>query len=59
MLSTGKRGYDGKLGVIEEGAFADVLIYAKNPLDDVAIVADFQNNLKLLVKNGTIYKNML
>ena len=37
----------------------DVLIYSKNPLEDVAIVEDFGNNLKLIVKDGKVYKNTL
>ena len=36
---------------------ADVLIYSKNPLEDVAIVGDYDNNLKLIVKDGKVYKN--
>jgi len=56
---SGKRNPYGRLGVIEEGAMADVLIYSKNPLDDVAIVADQENNLKLIIKDGKIYKNTL
>lgn len=32
---SGKRNPYGKLGVIEEGAMADVLIYSQNPLEDV------------------------
>jgi imidazolonepropionase-like amidohydrolase len=55
----GKRNPYGKLGVIETGAMADVLIYSKNPLDDVAIVADPENNLKLIMKDGKVYKNTL
>ena len=56
---SGKRNPYGKLGVIEEGAMADVLIYDKNPLQDVAIIGDFENNLKLVVKDGKVYKNTL
>lgn len=56
---SGKRNPYGKLGVIEAGAMADVLIYSKNPLQDVAIVADPENNLKLIIKDGKIYKNSL
>ena len=56
---SGKRNPYGKLGVIEEGAMADVLIYSKNPLEDVAVVADPVNNLKLIIKDGKIYKNTL
>jgi len=59
MLATSRRGYDGKLGVVEEGAFADVLIYSKSPLEDVAIAADHESNLKLVIKDGVIYKNTL
>ena len=56
---SGKRNPYGKLGVIEEGAMADVLIYSKNPLEDVAIIGDYENNLKLIVKDGKVYKNSL
>jgi imidazolonepropionase-like amidohydrolase len=56
---SGKRNPYGKLGVIEEGAMADMLIYSKNPLEDIAIVADPENNLKLIVKDGKVYKNTL
>lgn len=59
MLATSRRGYDGKLGVVEEGAFADLLIYSKSPLEDVAIAADHESNLKLVIKDGVIYKNTL
>ena len=55
----GKRNPYGKVGVIEEGAMADVLIYSKNPLEDVSIVEDYENNLKLVVKDGKVYKNTL
>jgi len=56
---SGKRNPYGKLGVIVEGAMADVLIYSKNPLEDVAVVADHETNLKLIVKDGKVYKNTL
>jgi len=38
---------------------ADVLIYSKNPLDEVVIVEDADNNLKLIMKDGKVYKNTL
>jgi imidazolonepropionase-like amidohydrolase len=56
---SGKRNPYGKLGVIEQGAMADILIYSKNPLKDIAIIGDFENNLKLIVKDGKVYKNTL
>lgn len=56
---SGKRNPYGKLGVIEKGAMADVLVYSENPLEDVAVVEDYQNNLKLIMKDGQIFKNEL
>ena len=55
----GKRNMYGKVGVVEEGAMADVLIYDKNPIEDVAIVEDHENHLKLIIKDGKVYKNAL
>ena len=55
----GKRNPHGKLGCIEKGAMADLLIYSKNPLEDITIVEDFENNLKLIIKDGDIVKNEL
>ena len=50
---------EGPLGVIEEGAYADILIVEGNPLEDASIIGDYENNLKLIMKNGEIYKNTL
>ena len=50
---------EGKLGVIKTGAYADLLIYEGNPLEDIEIVADHEQNLKLIMKDGTLFKNEL
>jgi imidazolonepropionase-like amidohydrolase len=49
----------GKLGVIAEGAHADLLVINGNPLADVGVLLDPQKNLKLIMKAGEIYKNEL
>lgn len=49
----------GKLGVIEKGAYADLLIYDGNPLEDITIIVNYKKNLKLIMKDGKIYKNEL
>ena len=49
----------GPLGVIEEGAYADMLLVEGNPVKDVTIMADWKNNLKLIMKDGEVYKNTL
>jgi imidazolonepropionase-like amidohydrolase len=50
---------DGRLGVIEEGAYADLVIVDGNPLGDITLLADPERNLKLIMKDGKIYKNTL
>jgi imidazolonepropionase-like amidohydrolase len=50
---------EGPLGVIKEGAYADLLIIEGNPLKDITILADPEKNLKLIMKDGKIYKNTL
>ena len=50
---------DGPLGVIREGAYADILIVNGNPLDDIEILGDAKKNIPLIMKDGVIYKNTL
>jgi imidazolonepropionase-like amidohydrolase len=59
VAMSGKRNPYGKVGVIEAGAMADMLIYSKNPLEDIKIIEDFETNLKLVIKDGDIVKNTL
>ena len=47
------------LGVVKDGAWADVLIYSKNPLEDIMVVTKPKENLKLIVKGGKVYRNEL
>jgi imidazolonepropionase-like amidohydrolase len=49
----------GKLGVIEEGAYADMLIIDGNPIEDINVMLDYENNFKLIMKDGKVYKNTL
>ena len=49
----------GPIGVIEEGAYADLLLVDGNPLQNIELLTDPQNNLKLIMKDGKIYKNTL
>jgi len=50
---------DGPLGIIQEGAYADLLIIEGNPLNDISILSDPEKNLRLIMKDGVIYKNIL
>ncbi len=50
---------DASIGVINEGSYADLLLVDGNPLDDVAILTKPEQNLKIIIKDGKIYKNTL
>ena len=49
----------GPLGVIRPGAYADLVLIDGEPLDDVSVLADPDKNLRLIMKDGMIYKNTL
>ena len=49
----------GPLGVITEGAYADILLVDGNPVEDAMIMTDYENNFDLIMKDGVIYKNTL
>jgi imidazolonepropionase-like amidohydrolase len=51
--------YPGKLGVVEEGALADLLLVDGNPLENIKLVENPDKNFLLIMKDGTIYKNAL
>lgn len=51
--------HSGKLGIIREGAYADLLLVNGNPLADITILANPEQNLTLIMKDGIIYKNIL
>lgn len=50
---------EGPLGMIKEGAYADILLVDGNPLEDVSILGDNGRNIPLIMKDGVIYKNTL
>jgi imidazolonepropionase-like amidohydrolase len=51
--------YPGRLGVVEEGALADLLLVDGNPLENIKIIEDPGKNFLVIMKDGTIYKNTL
>jgi len=58
-MSGPRNPYPGKLGVIEEGALADLLVIDGNPLDHIELVARPDKNLMVIMKDGKIYKDTL
>jgi len=56
-LSGPRNPYPGKLGVIEPGAYADVLLINGDPTTDLNLIGDPEKNLTVIMKNGAIVKN--
>jgi imidazolonepropionase-like amidohydrolase len=62
---------EGKLGVIEAGAYADLLLVDGNPLEDISVIGGTDkwfdaepewkpiDTIRLIMLNGAIYKNTL
>ena len=60
LALSGKRSpYTGKLGVVEQGALADLLLVDGDPLEDIKLVEDPAKNFVLIMKDGKIFKNTL
>jgi imidazolonepropionase-like amidohydrolase len=60
LTLSGKRSpYPGKLGVVEEGALADLLLVEGNPLEDIKLIADPAKNFVVIMKDGKVHKNLL
>jgi len=60
LALSGKRSpYPGKLGVVEEGALADLLLVDGDPVADIKLIADPAKNFLIIMKDGKIYKNTL
>lgn len=57
-LSGARAPCDGRLGVISEGALADLLVVDGDPEADLDWLAD-SNNLRVILKGGRMFKNSL
>ena len=56
-LSGLRSPYEGKLGVVEEGALADLLLVDGDPIADIKLVADPEKNFLVIMKDGEVFKN--
>jgi imidazolonepropionase-like amidohydrolase len=59
QLSGNRSPYSGKLGVVEQGALADLLLVDGNPLEDLSIIANPSEKFLVIMKDGRLYKNIL
>jgi len=58
-LSGLRNPYPGRLGVVEEGALADLLLVDGNPIDNIKLIEDPAKNFVVIMKGGQVYKNIL
>lgn len=58
-MSGPRNPYPGKLGVVEEGALADLLLVDGNPLENIKLIEDPAKNFVVIMKDGKIHKNHL
>ena len=56
-LSGLRSPYEGKLGVVQEGALADLLLMKGDPIANISLIEDPARNFTVIMKDGTIYKN--
>ncbi len=58
-LSGLRNPYQGKLGVVEEGALADLLLVDGDPLANIKLIADPAKNFVVIMKDGKVFKNAI
>ena len=58
-LSGARNPYPKALGVIEAGAWADMLLVDGDPTKGLDFISDPDQNLRVIMKDGKIYKNTL
>ena len=60
LALSGKRNpYPGQLGVVEQGALADLLLVDGDPIANIKLIEDPAKNFVVIVKDGKIFKNAL
>lgn len=61
LMKTGpKNPYkQGPLGVIKEGAYADIILVNGDPTAGVDVLLDHDNNIPFVMKDGMIYKDTM
>jgi imidazolonepropionase-like amidohydrolase len=58
-MSGPRSPYPGALGVIAEGALADLLVWDGDPETDIAFIGEPEANLRLVMKGGRVFKEDL
>jgi len=59
QLSGKRNPYPGRVGVVQEGALADLLLVDGDPVADISLVTRPEQAFKVIMKDGVVYKNTL
>ena len=55
-LSGPRTPYEGRLGIVAEGALADLILVDGDPLANLDLIADPAKNFAVIMKGGVVYK---
>jgi imidazolonepropionase-like amidohydrolase len=58
-LAGPRNPYPGKLGIVEEGALADLILVDGDPLADIKLLEEPGKNIVVIMKEGKMFKNAL
>ena len=58
-LSGPRNPYPGTLGVVKEGALADLLLVDGDPIANIRLIEEPERNFKVIMKNGVVHKNIV
>ena len=58
-IAAGLVGYAGRLGVVQPGALADLIVVDGNPLENVALLAEPERRIRAVIKAGQIHRASL
>jgi imidazolonepropionase-like amidohydrolase len=57
-LSGNRSPYKGVLGVVKEGALADLILIDGNPLENIDLISQYEDKFVLIMKDGIIEKDI-
>jgi imidazolonepropionase-like amidohydrolase len=57
-LSGPRNPYPGRLGVVEPGALADLLLVDGDPTTDLTLIGNPEKNFRVIMKDGVVVKNV-
>ena len=58
LALSGQRSPYGRVGVIEAGAMADMILVDGDPVADIKLIEDPDRRFLVIMKDGRFYKNI-